>query len=120
MVAPAALVVRGGARALPGGAFLLPANLASPVPVGLVLAGGHCIHARACGLDRQGHDIGRRSGDATRHDDAKQQPDRSEEHTSELQSLMSNSYAVFCLKKKNNRTNTTSEHTHNCAYQFTS
>src|SRR3546814_2784468 len=26
--------------------------------------------------------------------------DRSEEHTSELQSLMSISYAVFCLKKK--------------------
>src|SRR3546814_8521633 len=25
---------------------------------------------------------------------------RSEEHTSELQSLMSNSYAVFCLQKK--------------------
>src|SRR3546814_7813588 len=30
---------------------------------------------------------------------------RSEEHTSELQSLMRTSYAVFCLKKKNN-TNT--------------
>src|SRR3546814_4360929 len=28
--------------------------------------------------------------------------DRSEEHTSELQSLMRNSYAVFCLKKKKN------------------
>src|SRR3546814_12699502 len=28
-------------------------------------------------------------------------PFRSEEHTSELQSLMRNSYAVFCLKKKN-------------------
>src|SRR3546814_7466574 len=28
---------------------------------------------------------------------------RSEEHTSELQSLMSNSYAVFCLKTKNNQ-----------------
>src|SRR3546814_1013672 len=27
---------------------------------------------------------------------------RSEEQTSELQSLMRNSYAVFCLKKKNN------------------
>src|SRR3546814_6641988 len=27
-------------------------------------------------------------------------PVRSEEHTSELQSLMRNSYAVFCLKKK--------------------
>src|SRR3546814_9675175 len=30
---------------------------------------------------------------------------RSDEHTSELQSLMRTSYAVFCLKKKNN-TNT--------------
>src|SRR3546814_4166587 len=30
------------------------------------------------------------------------QPARSEEHTSELQSLMRTSYAVFCLKKKNN------------------
>src|SRR3546814_2404161 len=29
---------------------------------------------------------------------------RSEEHTSELQSLMRISYAVFCLKKKTNRT----------------
>src|SRR3546814_8373089 len=28
-------------------------------------------------------------------------PRRSEEHTSELQSLMRTSYAVFCLKKKN-------------------
>src|SRR3546814_7404417 len=34
-------------------------------------------------------------------------PLRSEEHTSELQSLMRISYAVFCLKKKNNRTHTT-------------
>src|SRR3546814_6875097 len=33
---------------------------------------------------------------------------RSEEHTSELQSLMRISYAVFCLKKKNSRT-------HDCA-----
>src|SRR3546814_3171201 len=30
----------------------------------------------------------------------KQGPQRSEEHTSELQSLMLISYAVFCLKKK--------------------
>src|SRR3546814_7546356 len=29
-------------------------------------------------------------------------PSRSEEHTSELQSLMRISYAVFCLKKKQN------------------
>src|SRR3546814_10228008 len=33
-----------------------------------------------------------------------QQAVRSEEHTSELQSLMRTSYAVFCLKKKNNIT----------------
>src|SRR3546814_2958126 len=32
---------------------------------------------------------------------------RSEEHTSELQSLMRISYAVFCLKKKNNYYHTT-------------
>src|SRR3546814_3015761 len=36
---------------------------------------------------------------------------RSEEHTSELQSLMRISYAVFCLKKKN----TTSHHSSNDA-----
>src|SRR3546814_6493185 len=32
---------------------------------------------------------------------------RSEEHTSELQSLMRISYAVFCLKKKKKRTHMT-------------
>src|SRR3546814_5781848 len=32
---------------------------------------------------------------------------RSEEHTSELQSLMRISYAVFCLNKKKNMTSTT-------------
>src|SRR3546814_2320220 len=36
---------------------------------------------------------------------------RSEEHTSELQSLMRISYAVFCLKKKNNLYCTTLHHT---------
>src|SRR3546814_10938680 len=35
---------------------------------------------------------------------------RSEEHTSELQSLMRNSYAVFCLKKKNNNKNALHHH----------
>src|SRR3546814_4094760 len=44
---------------------------------------------------------------------------RSEEHTSELQSLMRNSYAVFCLKKKtrihknsNTKTHTKAHHDH--------
>src|SRR3546814_5009622 len=41
---------------------------------------------------------------------------RSEEHTSELQSLMRISYAVFCLKKKNlpvTYTHTSTRRTHN-------
>src|SRR3546814_1023149 len=43
------------------------------------------VHAKiACGLDMLLRDV------------------RSEEHTSELQSLMRISYAVFCLKKKTN------------------
>src|SRR3546814_1754837 len=37
--------------------------------------------------------------------------DRSEEHTSELQSLMRISYAVFCLKKKNTNTITRQHNT---------
>src|SRR3546814_3860017 len=37
--------------------------------------------------------------------------ERSEEHTSELQSLMRISYAVFCLKKKNNNNK---QSTQNC------
>src|SRR3546814_2881156 len=48
--------------------------------------------------------IGRRRGAADRAgdppDDAGGDEPRSEEHTSELQSLMRISYAVFCLKKK--------------------
>src|SRR3546814_6000437 len=35
---------------------------------------------------------------------------RSEEHTSELQSLMRISYAVFCLKKKNTTVNTVTQY----------
>src|SRR3546814_1053586 len=42
-----------------------------------------------------------RAGRASRPDNRRLQQ-RSEEHTSELQSLMRISYAVFCLKKKNN------------------
>src|SRR3546814_3706995 len=40
-----------------------------------------------------------RFGESSRADDLEHR--RSEEHTSELQSLMRISYAVFCLKKKN-------------------
>src|SRR3546814_9388398 len=39
--------------------------------------------------------------------------ERSEEHTSELQSLMRSSYAVFCLKKKNKSANAYTNHNTN-------
>src|SRR3546814_9057831 len=58
-------------------------------------------------------------GDQCRHDAERGQQHyvdlRSEEHTSELQSLMRISYAVFCLKKKNRQiaTEHTSCHTTN-------
>src|SRR3546814_3129854 len=53
----------------------------------------------------------RRDGNPPRRP-AQPAPARSEEHTSELQSLMRISYAVFCLKKKkNNTTNTQQQRT---------
>src|SRR3546814_9151577 len=49
----------------------------------------------------------RAMGETGRNPEAVQYYDaRSEEHTSELPSLMRISYAVFCLKKKNSNTQT--------------
>src|SRR3546814_1016675 len=64
-----------------------------------VTAHGHCApgtHAR--------YEPGDPVASDRQHRDAHQQGQshRSEEHTSELQSLMRTSYAVSCLKKKNN------------------
>src|SRR3546814_2062776 len=47
--------------------------------------------------------------------EARVDPARSEEHTSELQSLMRISYAVFCLKKKKEHTYKQQQH-HNIEY----
>src|SRR3546814_3057735 len=46
------------------------------------------------------HRLGRLRGDELGHRGLGQAGQRSEEHTSELQSLMRISYAVFCLQKK--------------------
>src|SRR3546814_5594228 len=51
--------------------------------------------------EREGVAIALRAGGQIEHRAIER---RSEEHTSELQSLMRNSYAVFCLKKKNKLT----------------
>src|SRR3546814_4773492 len=45
--------------------------------------------------------------------------ERSEEHTSELQSLMRSSYAVFCLKKKTNNSTETKNLIDDSAYANT-
>src|SRR3546814_5518483 len=68
-----------------------------PVEGGSVRRGGR-RHRRPiwrCARDRS---AARRTG--ARRLARLRQPPRSEEHTSELQSLMRISYAVFCLKKK--------------------
>src|SRR3546814_6559474 len=55
---------------------------------------------------RKGRRIGQRHSLRVRSEHNLRQPGiapRSEEHTSELQSLMRISYAVFCLKKKKNK-----------------
>src|SRR3546814_1569957 len=44
-------------------------------------------------------------------------PMRSEEHTSELQSLMRKSYAVFCLKKKKTTSDQSSDANHQTQYK---
>src|SRR3546814_7085805 len=57
-------------------------------------------------LARRHREVARRDAAATRGMAGGLEPQlarRSEEHTSELQSLMRNSYAVFCLKKKKTR-----------------
>src|SRR3546814_4788472 len=57
----------------------------------------------ACAHRRNAHRSGRTGSAAPlarRRGCASVLPSRSEEHTSELQSLMRISYAVFCLKKK--------------------
>src|SRR3546814_7447153 len=63
-----------------------------PVPVLAAVGGGEEVfdqEARGQAAEHRAHAVGHHHG----------QP-RSEEHTSELQSLMRISYAVFCLKKK--------------------
>src|SRR3546814_8208333 len=57
-------------------------------------------HAARCAIRRRERSRAHLSEHAFGDDD---HTSRSEEHTSELQSLMRISYAVFCLKKKKNK-----------------
>src|SRR3546814_4133438 len=66
-------------------------------------AGAMEAHQRTARRVRQfgDHMLARQPPERRRiHSDIERVAERSEEHTSELQSLMRTSYAVFCLKKK--------------------
>src|SRR3546814_3580771 len=73
-----------------------PADQVDCQHLGTELAELHRTLLRNDDADQETHEADDAQGRNTDH--------RSEEHTSELQSLMRISYAVFCLKKKNNRT----------------
>src|SRR3546814_9751175 len=70
---------------------------------------GCCICSNGCRPSKCGKKLGLsfRNGSCRSGDQhyGLNSGDRSEEHTSELQSLMRISYAVFCLKKKKNNIN---------------
>src|SRR3546814_3515213 len=98
------ITVRGGPlRRLPAGMFLLPVWLGK----GCLLRCGASACASLSKAEQQAH---RRRGFGMMNETNGQfargletahlDPRRSEEHTSELQSLMRISYAGFCLKKK--------------------
>src|SRR3546814_6429748 len=76
--------IRGG-----GGSSALPKATSTARYMSMMPAPPSPNTARMEGCDGQGPDQRKQSASA-----------RSEEHTSELQSLMRISYAVFCLKKK--------------------
>src|SRR3546814_6919900 len=90
----------GAARARPGGAVILALE-----------RDAIAFFLRAFGCDRgaanraaRGHGEDGRSGERQFECIGHNISLRSEEHTSELQSLMRISYAVFCLKKKKTQT----------------
>src|SRR3546814_6293152 len=78
-------------------------------PLGCVVGALQPAHA----LEQQAiaGDLHRLAGPQVGHHLGLPHRDRSEEHTSELQSLMRISYAVFCLKKKKIQ-KTTDDNTH--------
>src|SRR3546814_4255164 len=104
-------ILRGGARLV---AAMKRLKAAEPRYAGIAVQDMAClfacqdhitVHLRA--PDKIGYVLGRFDGD---EDSVRAILDyavlRSEEHTSELQSLMRISYAVFCLKKKKNNKTT--------------
>src|SRR3546814_8008150 len=94
---PATTVLLSGAF----GGYVGPRGRASPrssVPKHAAI--GHPARARCA--PAPGHDVAYCACTAAKRRCRTRPARRSEEHTSELQSLMRNSYAVFCLQTKTN------------------
>src|SRR3546814_1795860 len=86
-----------------GGQYHLTLRSAS-VPEEELMAIGARLRAAGCWSLSRTQFVANLSAMAPLERDLEQaSPSRSEEHTSELQSLMRISYAVFCLKKKKQR-----------------
>src|SRR3546814_6266054 len=81
------------------GDLIIPAQMATPTAINFMATHGRGLICLA--LDRSRVE---RLKLELRSEEHRTSMQRSEEHTSELQSLMRISYAVFCLKKKKSRT----------------
>src|SRR3546814_2123825 len=106
-----------GARAPPSGdqrranALRRRARRLPAAPAGRRWSNLSALSARWAGSEQHRRRAGRKDRERRNEKIADdREPQRSEEHTSELQSLMRISYAVFCLKKKKIQHNT---HKHN-------
>src|SRR3546814_2823091 len=89
-------------------------RMRSPAPVGSYSKTPLSIRRHAPRLGEHTQEILQEVGlDPAFIDSVLGQAKRSEEHTSELQSLMRISYAVFCLKKKNTHKKQHTKHSKN-------
>src|SRR3546814_7304720 len=82
------------------GSDLVPVDTAADDPAVIIYTSGTTGQPKGA-LHAHRVLLGHLPGVEISHNLFPQDGDRSEEHTSELQSLMRISYAVFCLKKKN-------------------
>src|SRR3546814_8969071 len=89
------LLVSANANLPSGVATLEPLKMFAPLPIGLALLAACLLYFHFFGGKLLRGEVDKGVTPA--------RTQRSEEHTSELQSLMRISYAVFCLKKKKNQ-----------------
>src|SRR3546814_10333290 len=102
--APTSAPVSASVKVLPSPRATILGCAAAVAATGLAIRSTFNLHSPTS--DRDGlepaeqHVLEQIAEDTDQHDSAVDDIHRSEEHTSELQSLMRISYAVFCLKKK--------------------